>query len=132
MKKIYIASSFTNIDSVRYVSSKLVNKGYELTYDWTENERAASFEALTEIGQKERTGVKEADFLIMLQPAGKGSHIQLGIALGQGKRIFLYSPDKEIDNLKTTSTFYHLPEVKKCFGNLDELIETIIHTVAVT
>lgn len=132
MNKFYIASSFKNIDSVRYVSEILVNKGYVLTYDWTKNERASSLDALIEIGQRELTGVKDEDFLIVLQPAGKGSHIELGIALGQGKTIFLYSPEKEIEDLKTTCTFYHLPEVKKCVGNLNELIELVTKAVTVT
>ncbi len=132
MNKFYIASSFKNIDSVRYVSEILVNKGYVLTYDWTKNERASSLNALIEIGQKELTGVKDADFLIVLQPAGKGSHIELGIALGQGKTIFLYCPEKEIEDLKTTCTFYHLPVVKKCVGDLAELIELVTKKVTVT
>ncbi len=68
----------------------------------------------------------------MLQPAGKGSHIELGIALGQGKIIFLYTPGKEIEDLKTTCTFYHLPEVKKCVGDLAELIELVTKTVTDT
>ncbi|WP_349019112.1 hypothetical protein [Niallia taxi] len=57
MNKFYIASSLKNIDSVQYVSEILVNKGYVQTYDWTKNERASSLDALTEIGQKELTGV---------------------------------------------------------------------------
>lgn len=132
MNKFYIASSLKNIDSVQYVSEILVNKGYVQTYDWTKNERASSLDALTEIGQKELTGVKAADFLIVLQPAGKGSHIELGIALGQGKTIILYTPEKKIEDLKTTCTFYHLPEIKKCGGDLAELIELVTKTVAVT
>ena len=62
---------------------------------------------------------------VVLLPAGKGSHIELGIALGNGKTIYLYSPNQDIDNIQTTSTFYHLPEVLKCIGSLDELVEMI-------
>ena len=67
----------------------------------------------------------EADIVVVLLPGGKGTHIELGIALGQGKRIFLYSTDKAIDNFETTSTFYHLPEIEKCFGTIDELVDII-------
>ncbi len=35
MKKFYVASSLKNIDTVRYVSNELINKGYIQTYDWT-------------------------------------------------------------------------------------------------
>ncbi|MFA1822485.1 group-specific protein [Virgibacillus oceani] len=122
MKKFYVASSFKNIETVRYVSKELISNGYILTYDWTKNARVSTFEELKEIGRQERNAVMEADFIIVLLPAGKGSHIEFGIALAQGKRIYLYSQNEEVNNLETTSTFYHLIQVEKCIGTIDELI----------
>ena len=122
MEKFYVASSFKNIDTVRYVSNELIHRGYIQTYDWTQNDRASTVKDLKEIGQQERNAVLEADFLIVLLPGGKGSHIEFGIALGQGKRIYLYSQNDEVDRFETTSTFYHLSEVEKCIGTIDELI----------
>ncbi|WP_411955079.1 group-specific protein [Alkalibacillus sp. S2W] len=98
MKKFYVASSFKNKDAVRLVSNELINKGFVQTYDWTKNERASTFEDLRDIGQKEKEAVMEADFIIVLLPAGKGSHIEFGIALGQGKRIYLYSSDESVNH----------------------------------
>ena len=68
--------------------SRLKEIGYEQTYDWTQNNRASSLEALQKIGLLEKKAVIEADFLIVLTPAGKGSHIELGMAIGMllGKR----------------------------------------------
>ena len=123
--KFYIASSFKNIELVRYVSENLKNRGYIHTYDWTVNENVTTLEELKIIGEKEKTAVIEADFVVVILPAGKGSHIELGIAIGNRKNIYLYSQNKEIDNIETTSTFYHLPEILKCFGTLDELVEII-------
>ncbi|MEK3886445.1 group-specific protein [Bacillus sp. FSL K6-3431] len=125
MEKFYVASSFKNIVAVRCVSKQLINKGYIQTYDWTNNARSSTLENLKEIGQEEKNAVMEADFIIVLLPAGKGSHIELGIALGQGKRIFLYSPNNEVSNFESTSTFYHLPEIEKCFGTIDELVDFV-------
>jgi nucleoside 2-deoxyribosyltransferase len=125
MKKFYVASSFKNKDTVRYVSNDLINKGYIQTYDWTQNERASTIDDLKEIGQQERNAVLEADFIIVLLPAGEGSHIEFGIALGQGKRIYLYSQNDEVNKFETTSTFYHLSEVEKCIGTIDELIAAV-------
>ena len=125
MKKFYVASSFKNIETVRYVSKELINRGYIHTYDWTKNEKASTLEDLREIGQKEKKAVIEADVIIVLFPAGKGSHIELGIAIGLGKRIYLYSPEEEVNNMETTSTFYHLPEVEKCVGTIDELVTIV-------
>ncbi|MDF2065600.1 nucleoside 2-deoxyribosyltransferase [Bacillus sp. Cr_A10] len=123
--KFYIASSFQNIESVKYVSEVLKNKGYIHTYDWTKNERALSIEKLQAIGQEEKNGVMNADILVVLLPAGKGSHIEFGIALGQGKKVFLYSPNDDVRDLETTSTFYHLPDVEIVIGTIDELIDVI-------
>lgn len=125
MNKFYVASSFKNINEVRLVSNLLKEKGFIQTYDWTRNERASTIEDLREIGIQELNAVKEADFIIVLLPAGKGSHIEVGIALGQSKRIYLHSPNNEVNNVDTTSTFYHVPEVQKCNGTIEELIEFV-------
>jgi nucleoside 2-deoxyribosyltransferase len=128
LEKFYVASSFRNIDAVRYVTGKLVERGYVHTYDWTTNEKAKgslTLEDLKTIGENEKKAVMESDFIVVLLPGGKGTHIELGIAIGQGKRIFLYSPDREIDNVETTSTFYQLPEVEKCYGTFDDLLKKI-------
>ncbi|WP_409342510.1 nucleoside 2-deoxyribosyltransferase [Paenibacillus sp. MBLB4367] len=123
--KFYVASSFKNLRTVRYVSEQLIRKGYVHTFDWTQVEEVASIEQLREIGQKEKNAVIEADFIVVILPAGKGSHIELGIALGQGKKVYLYSPDEEVNNTETTSTFYHLPEVEICLGTIDELVDIV-------
>jgi nucleoside 2-deoxyribosyltransferase len=123
--KFYIASSFKNIDKVRYVSEILKEKGYIHTYDWTLNKNITTLEEIKEIGQKETNAVIEADFVVVLLPAGKGSHVELGIAIGNSKKIYLYSSNNEVDNLETTSTFYQLPEINKCIGTLDELVNII-------
>jgi hypothetical protein len=124
--KFYAASSFKNIQQVRYICEQLKLKGFKHTYDWTQNERAANYQDLQRIGQAEKQAVIESDFLVVLLPAGKGSHIEMGIALGLDKKIFLYSPNEEVKNMAETSTFYHLPQVEPCYGNLDNLLSTIV------
>lgn len=130
MEKFYIASSFKNTEAVQYVAEQLKEKGWCHTYDWTENaavkeQRAFTIDELIEIGQQEKAAITESDFVVILLPGGKGTHIEMGIALGLGKKIYLYSEDGAVDRLEMTSTFYHLPEVEKCFGSLDELLEKI-------
>lgn len=123
--KFYIASSFANIKKVREAAGLLKAQGFEQTYDWTENTRASSIEDLKRIGQLEREAVCEADFLVVLLPAGKGSHIELGIAAGQGKPVYLLSESEEFFEFDVTSTFYYLPEVKILIGNLKENMDHI-------
>lgn len=128
MKKFYVASSFQNVEVVRFVSEQLKTNGYVQTYDWTKNNRASTIEDLKEIGQEEKKAVMEADFLIVLLPAGKGSHIEFGIALGLGKKIYLYSQNNEVSNFETTSTFYHLSEVEIVIGTIDELLTKVTNS----
>jgi nucleoside 2-deoxyribosyltransferase len=123
--KFYVASSLNNSEAVRTVSAKLKSKGFIHTYDWTQNERSLTIDQLREIGQKEKEAIIEADVVVVLLPAGKGSHIEFGIALGLGKKIYLYSLNEEVNNAETTSTFYHLPEVEKCIGTIDEMVDIV-------
>jgi hypothetical protein len=89
------------------------------------HEESVTFEDLRDIGQKERDALLNADVVVILLPGGKGTHVEMGIAIGQAKRIILHSPDDAINNFETTSTFYHLPEVETCHGTFDELLEKI-------
>ncbi|MED5052862.1 nucleoside 2-deoxyribosyltransferase [Anoxybacillus rupiensis] len=124
--KFYIASSFANKEVVRLCARRLIVNGFTQTYDWTKNERPTAIEQLSQIGQKEVREVMAADFFIMLLPAGKGSHVELGIALASGKRVYMYSTDEDIYHSETTATFYHLPEVKKLVGAFDCFWERLI------
>ncbi|MFD1205950.1 MULTISPECIES: group-specific protein [Sporosarcina] len=124
--KFYIASCFANIENVTMLSNALKSKGHIHTYDWTKNGRAYSFELLSKIGEEEKMAVKDSDFLVLLLPAGKGSHIEFGMALSLGKRIYLYSPTNELFDFDKTSTFYHVEGVDKFVGTLDSFQEYII------
>jgi len=123
--KFYVASSFKNKEQVKYVSHELTIKGFVHSYDWTKNDRPTTLEALTEIGTKEKEAVMNSDVVIILLPGGKGSHIELGMAIAAKKKVFLYSPDNDIDDFALTSTFYQLPEVQKVIGTIDDLLVTV-------
>lgn len=124
--RFYVGSSFQNKELVRKVVAKLQNLGWHHTYDWTQNERAHTIMDLKRIGTYEKEAIENADYVIILLPGGKGSHVELGMAIALQKQIFLYSPNGEAMDMETTSTFYHLPEVKICTGAIEELVSTII------
>ena len=123
--KFYIASGLLNKQAVNYVSEKLIGTGCIHTYDWTKNDRATTLEELKAIGEAEKNAILESEVVVILLPGGKGSHIEFGIALGRGKKIFLYSADEKVNDFDTTSTFYHLREVEQVIGTLDELVERV-------
>lgn len=123
--KFYVASSFQNKEIVRAVSGKLTMLGWHHTYDWTQNERACSLEVLKRIGTLEKQAVADSDVVIVILPGGKGSHIELGMAIAWQKKTFLYSPNLEAMDMDTTSTFYHLADIQICEGSIEELISTV-------
>lgn len=123
--KFYIASSLRNVRNVRDVAEVLKSRGFIQTYDWTTHSKVDSISILREIGNEEFAGVLDADVVIVMMPAGKGSHVELGIALGTKKKIYLYSSTHEINDIGKTTTFYHLDEVEQCSGSLEDLISTI-------
>ncbi|MEY8348059.1 group-specific protein [Bacillus cereus] len=124
--KYYISSSFGNMHTVRSVASSLHEKGFVQTYDWTKNQRANTLNDLMEIGEQEKQAILDSDFLIVLSPAGKGSHIEFGIALGVGKPIYLYSEHTNILDFATTSTFYHVKGVQTFVGELSSFIDFVL------
>lgn len=121
----YVASSLKNKDQVRSVASELKNVGWHHTYDWTQNGRANTLDVLGRIGKLEKEAIADSDVVLILLPGGNGTHIELGLAIAWGKRIFLYSSDEKVMNLGTTSTFYHLPEVEICTGSIKDLTEKV-------
>lgn len=124
--KFYIASSFGNIEQVQKLSRRLTLNDWSHTYDWTQHGRANSLENLEELGSLEVNAVKAADILVILLPAGKGSHTEFGIALGLEKTIYLYSPNNHIYDCDQTSTFYHVKGVHKFVGEFEDFIEYLL------
>lgn len=110
---------------VRLVARRLIDEGFQQTYDWTRNVEVDSYDELKQIGEEERKAVMEADFLVLLMPAGVGSHVELGIALGLGKRVYLYSQDHDLYDLDKTSTFYFAKRVHKFVGFIDNFINDV-------
>ena len=125
--KFYVASGLQNKEAVRMVSVKLMQLGWHHTYDWTLNERADSLEELQRIGMLEQQAVEEADVVVVLLPGGKGTHIELGMAIAMKKKIFLYDTSGEVMNAPTTCTFYQLPEITICTGSINDLITIVLN-----
>ena len=117
----YIGSGFYNIENVRRLRDLLSAQGHTHTYDWTLNTRADSVDALRDIGEKERDAIKASDFVVILLPAGKGSHVELGIAIGSGVPVFLHDMTDSMTNFETTSTFYHVAQVVQLSGALEDI-----------
>jgi nucleoside 2-deoxyribosyltransferase len=126
--KFYIASKLENYEQVRNLASSLKLLGWEQTYDWTVHGpiNEADIETLKSIGQKEYDGVKNADIVIVLTPQGRGTHVELGIAIAFNKIIYIcHKDDSYFQCDDNTSTFYWLPNINHFVGSIGELAEKV-------
>lgn len=126
--RFYIASKLENYEQVQELSKSLKNFGWVHTYDWTIHGsiKETDVETLKAIGQKEADGVKSADIVIILTPQGRGTHVELGMAIALNKIVYIcHSDDTYFKCDDNTSTFYWLPNVKHFIGNIEMLAEKI-------
>lgn len=125
----YISSRLSNADQVRYLANRLKENGWTHTCDWTKFEVSTgdSRESLRTIGEKEYAGVQAADIVIVLTPQGRGTHIELGMALALGKKVFIWhADDTYFKGDENTCAFYWLARVTRLTGNLDAAVEVIL------
>lgn len=125
----YISSRLHNADQVRHVASLLKQNGWTHTCDWTEFDSPPvdTPDNLRVIGEREYDGVRTADVVIVLTPQGRGTHVELGMAIALGKSVFVYHVDDTYFKCdENTSAFYWLPQVKRLTGEIDSAIEVIL------
>lgn len=108
---------------------RLKNWGAVNIYNWAANiKEEETKEDMIDFAKKEMNAIKEADDVIFLLPLGKGSHIELGMALAYNKKIYLVSSDKnDFDN--NTVNFYEMSNIKKVIASDKKLIPSIINCV---
>lgn len=143
-KKFYIASKLENAPQVRWLADRLKAQGWEHTYDWTVHGSVQGDpELCQQVSMNETDGVLEADVVIVLLAGGRGTHAELGIAIGSTRlgqalveagvaaeierRITIFSPDpvKDFGGGGTTCAFYHHPLVER-FTDLDVMFGSLI------
>lgn len=140
-QKFYIASGLDNAGQVRQLAETLKAAGWTHTYDWTVHGSVAGKgpDVFAETSVAEVEGVLVAQTIIVLLPGGRGTHTELGVALGttvlanqledagvietMPRLICIYSPtpDKDFGTERTTCAFYHHPNVQR-FDDLDEMV----------
>ena len=124
--KFYIASSITNYKQVQYLANKLRVAGWTQTFDWTMHlAEETNINFFNDMAKKEFLGVKEADTVIVLQPEGKGTHTEFGMAIALNKTVYLCHSDNEYF-MGTNCTFYWLPQVIQLTGSIDEICNEIL------
>ena len=125
----YIAASLSEISLVRTASNLLQERGWIHTYDWTQHcsDMDINEETVKGIAEHEFDGIKNADIVIVLNPKGRGTHIELGMAFALNKKIYLYHwDDAHFTNLHDTVSFYWLPQANKLSGTMEKALERIL------
>ncbi len=125
--KFYVGSGMKNCELVNYYAKLLKENGWEQTYDWVKNvSDDISRDDMIKYASLESQGIVDSDVVIILLPAGRGAHIELGMAIALNKKVFLCSTTKEEFNIENTVAFYELPKIVKLVGTADENIEEIL------
>ena len=107
-RKIYIASSWKNAKEVRLIARLLEDNGHNV-YDFTDQTKHFAFNLNALANAKEieyidflktipesrkafetdKQGLDWSDTVILLNPCGRSSHLELGYGIGQGKEGFI-------------------------------------------
>lgn len=124
--KFYIGSGFKNTNLVNEFSKKLQSHSWEHTFNWTKYiSEYETIEDLIKYSELEQKGIEESDVVIIILPAGRGTHIELGMAIALNKKIYLYSNKKEEFDIENTVNFYQIPSIKRIVGDIDYAIKEI-------
>ncbi len=125
--KFYIGSGMKNCELVNNYAKLLTDNGWEQTYDWVKNvSDDVCLKNMIEYATLESQGIVDSDIVIILLPAGRGAHIELGMAMALNKRVFLCSSTKEGFSIENTVAFYELPKIIKLIGTAEENVKKII------
>lgn len=111
--KIYLASSWSNAETVRALARYLEEEGFEVdafcratdqrfSFHWSEfvdtEEELQQYDALSFLSdhrvqrafEEDKRWLDWADTVVMVMPCGRSSHLEAGYGKGQGKRLFIY------------------------------------------
>lgn len=123
--KIYIATRLENHKQHNALRDLLVAAGHTLTYDWTKHGAVwrSGKDRIREVALSERAGVERADVVVVLLPGGRGTHVELGMALAGNKPVIIWSPRPEVFGAHPdTCAFYHDSGVRPVTGPLAHIV----------
>jgi nucleoside 2-deoxyribosyltransferase len=106
--KLYLAHNYEARIGLRETIKVLAELGHSVTSRWITDDAHDGVNATT--ARVDLDDIKTSDALVLFvnqfgDRPGRGKYVELGYALGIGKKVFLYG------NLNNC-VFYHLPEVQ--------------------
>lgn len=108
MTKVYVAGGLQNVDKVRQVQQVVRDLGGVINYDWTEHGSVEHLPAVWPAASAaEITAASTCDLLIVCLPGGRGTHAEIGLALGgKAKEVVITGPTGDF------CLFYHTEKVR--------------------
>lgn len=141
MSRIYLIGSLRNPE-VPIVANRIREVGHEVFDDWhatgpeaddfwksySKGKGQSYKEALNDYGAKhifefDKFHIDRADIGVLLMPAGKSGHLELGYMIGQGKPCY-YVMEPDIERWDVMLQFCYLTGGIIC-DNVDELLECL-------
>jgi nucleoside 2-deoxyribosyltransferase len=110
-KRFYLATRKDRAKEADEISETLKKHGWERTLTWKSEENRDA-EDHSRIAVDEMDAIRKADVLIVSFPAGRGTHVEIGIALALGKRIILHAPSREVLDDPYPCPFHYHPNMK--------------------
>lgn len=116
----YVATSLDNAPAARAAADALRARGLAQTYDWTVHGSVqAEPERWSRVALDEGAGVLRAAVVLVLLPGGRGTHVELGLALASSRcRLLLLVGD---DAEQRACVFHHHPFVRRA-ATLDDAL----------
>lgn len=137
--RYYIATGLENAAEAVALHRVLREHGWKCTYDWTVHGSAP--ERVEEISDLEIGGVISASVLFVILPGGKGTHAELGAALGKMRideargfnsdmRVVIFGdkPEVQFEKVFGTCCFYwHYGVTRVDKSDLDEFMRQLLN-----
>ena len=103
----YIATNIGNAKIAKQLGDALQAMGWTWTYDWTIHAPADQTRA-KEFATAEKVGVTSASVLVALLPGGRGTHIEIGMAVALDKPVLLVAQSEKDWRKPYPCLFYSL------------------------
>jgi nucleoside 2-deoxyribosyltransferase len=113
MVKVWISGAWTHKDEMREKIDEVRQLGYEITHDWTTNERThdSDEKELGEYARLDIDGVLLSDIAVAVMDNAdytyRGTYTEIGCALGVGKPLHIVCPFNGSAYLQNNVFYWH-------------------------
>lgn len=93
---VYVATKLANVEKARECVRLFKEAKINISYEWMTHGslHEASPEQRAEFAKKEVEGARTCDILVAILPGGRGTHCEIGVALGLKKPVILVVEDE--------------------------------------